>query len=116
MTKHRNIRPATRPDLEQFYGQFPWSFRAVTLEIDEEVLAVGGVYYDGGTTVAFSSMEDGTIEDNPMASARMVVETMKIISGRACIAIASDKFEQAPALLKRLGFEHMEEETYRWTP
>lgn len=108
------IRPATEADIRLFYGRAEWSFRALAAELDGEVLAVGGIYYDGPNIVAFSSVKPGANLEYPFTAARMTRKIMEIVDGRACFAIASQKFDTAPALLERLGFERIEDRVYRW--
>lgn len=106
--------PATRKDIEAFYGQgFKWTFRAVAARLGERTLGIGGVYYDGEYCIAFSSF-DPEINKYPVAKARGVMKIMEIVRDRDCFAITDERYPSAPHLLERLGFEHVEGRIYRW--
>ena len=40
------FRPATRADIEAFYPDFKQTFHAWVVEIQDDVLGVGGIFYD----------------------------------------------------------------------
>lgn len=114
---HPRIQPATRADIEAFYGpEFKWTFRALAAILDGETLGVGGIYYDGPLIVVFSSAKDGAIEKYPFTAARMAKKVMGLVNLRAvCMGQASDKYPGVP-LLERLGFKHVSGRVYKWNP
>ncbi len=106
--------PATRQDIEQFYGPgFKWTFRAYAARDEDQTLGVGGIYYDGEYIIVFSSFKP-EIEKYPLAKARGLKKIMEIVGDRECYAIADANFPSAPELLERIGFEHVEGRIFRW--
>lgn len=107
------LRPATRKDIEAFYGTVKWTFRAIVAELNGEVIGIGGVYYDGNKTVAFSSIKPELLRYK-VTLVRGLKKIMDIVGPRECIAIADPKIETAPQLLRRLGFEEIGGGYFRW--
>ena len=114
MKAHPKIRPAVRADLEKFYDEFPWTFRALAADLDGEVLAIGGIYYHKDHVIVFSHIKDDANEKYPFTAGRMTKMIMNMVAGKACVAVASEMIPGAPALLERLGFEHIEARIWRW--
>lgn len=114
MNRAPRIRPAVESDIRGFYKDGKWTFRAYAAELDGEVLAVGGFYYDGPHVVVFSSVKPGANEKYPFTAGRMVKKIMTLIEDMPCVALADDKFPDAPKLLERLGFEQVRGKAYRW--
>lgn len=113
MTKRPKFRPATRADIEHFYGpDFAVSFRASAVEVDGELLGVGGLYYTPHTAIGFAKYDD-KLAEFPLAKARGALEIMKHIQGRACMAIVDDKPESA-VVLEKLGWKHVEGKIWKW--
>lgn len=109
------FRPATGQDIKKFYPDLRHTFRAWVAEDETGVLGIGGVYYDGPYIIAFSRFEPG-LEKYPLGKARGLKKIMEIVKDRHCIAIADEKFRDAPGLLERIGFKHVEGRVYKWTP
>ena len=107
------FRPATRADIEAFYPNLTQTVRAWTVELNGEPLGVGGVYYQGDIAVAFSAFKP-ELDKWPMTKLRGLKKIMEIVGDRSCIAIADEKFPDAPKLLERIGFQHIEGRTYKW--
>lgn len=106
------LRPATRSDIIEFYGSVKWTFRAFAADLDGKVLAVGGIYYDGGNRVAFSSMrnEMRRFPVTIMKGAKLIMTLLD----KPTIAIANPTEPGAPRLLERLGFEPRGNGVYEW--
>ena len=115
-TPRPEIRPATEADIRRFYGSVKWTFRAFAAELDGEVLAVAGIYYDWPHVVAFSSVKPGANDRYKFTAGRMVMKVMELVRARTCYAVIGPSFPESGKLLERLGFEHVEGRIYRWTP
>ena len=114
MTHRIDFVPATRRDIEAFYGpEFRWTFRAWAAKLGDETLGVGGLYYTPEHVIAFSSFTP-KMKEFPLAMARGVKKIMAIVGNRPCYAIADENIPDAPKLLERIGFEHLEGRIYRW--
>lgn len=118
-----NLRPATRDDFIAFAGQPPAMLtRAYVAEQDDQVLAVGGVYYDSGVAFAFCEISDEmrAHRKSLMRGARLVMDAVVGKMTVPVYAICSRREANAPAFLARLGFEPAGMtglgELYRWQP
>jgi hypothetical protein len=101
------LRPATRDDLIALQGKLPeHTMRAHVAEVDGKVLAVGGVYYVNGTTVAFSYLADEIRghRKSIMRAAKFAMEKIAALPGPV-YALCSRDEATAPQFLARLGFE-----------
>lgn len=109
------FRPATGLDVKFFYPELKHTFRAWVAEDETGLLGIGGVYYDGNNTIAFSRYDE-EIEKYKLAKARGLKKIMEIVGKRSCLAIADPNIPGSEALLKRIGFKHIEGRVYKWTP
>lgn len=113
-SRHNPVfRPATKKDVEEFYPEASQTFHAYVVEINGEVLGIGGIYYIGNFLVAFAKNKP-ELDAYPFTKARGAKKIMNIIGDRYCIAFADTKIPEAPKLLERLGFQHVEGNTYQW--
>ena len=101
------IRKATQADAIAYYGSnAKCSFRGYVAELDGEIIAIGGVYYDNRMPIAFSEMRP------PMRKflkarargCRMLVKLFDEIGGKI-YAVACSTEPTAPYLLAKLGFK-----------
>lgn len=107
------IREATEADFRQFYGKIPWTFRAYVVEIDGQIMGIGGVYYDGESIIAFSSIRP-ELKRHKVTILKGARKVMGLVNGRACLAIASKDHAGSERLLEHLGFERVGDRVFRW--
>lgn len=104
------VRPATRQDLQRFFGDVPpMTMRAVVAEEDGEILGVAGVKRENGCLVAFSDAAADPAQHKRLA-VRMAREVLAMMRGRTVYAVSRTE----SALLPHMGFEHVEGEVWRW--
>lgn len=106
------FRPAKPADLAKFMDPVPYTVKAVVAEHDGEVLGVGGVYYQGMAVIAFSEFDPKMrrFATDMLRGARKIVEIVKSV--RAPVYAIPGPFASAPVLLKRFGFEPIEETNF----
>ena len=101
------FRPATRADALRYYGQTPVAtFRGFVAEENEEVIGIGGVYYDLGVPMVFTEMRP-EMERNKRAcarAARFMIEYTDSLDTPVVYAVADTNYQTAPGLLAKLGF------------
>lgn len=101
------IRPATAADLAAFYpGRAMPSFRGVAVELDGEVVGIGGVCYQKGRPVAASDIR-GALRKHKrtlVKVSRMLANLYDQIGGTV-YAVACPTEPTAPYLLAKLGFK-----------
>lgn len=95
------IRPATTKDLERFGGALPYSARVIAGELDGETVAIGGVYYDRGRPVVFSSRCADLTARQIVRGARAIMA----LAGRGPIFAIQEATEAAARTLRHFGFE-----------
>ena len=108
-----NFRPATAQDIRFFYPELRFTFRAWVAEDETGLLGIGGVYYDGNNTVAFSRYDE-EINKYRLAKAQGLKKIMEIVGDRSCLAIADPNIPGSENLLERVGFKHIEGRVYKW--
>lgn len=107
MTNEVIFREATLGDALKFYGNYPPSrFRGIVVEKDNELLAVMGVYYVQGYTVAFSDLSDSVRKHKKIIAKGVrfmceYLDSLKI----PVYALASKCERTAPYLLAKCGFK-----------
>ncbi len=109
------IKPATRADLEAFYGEhLDRTVYAYVGEKDGEVLGLGGYYLNGDSIVMFSDIKpDG--RDKKMTIVRIIKIIMKAAKKYRLpiLAVPDPDYERSCEMLLRLGFENFGG-TYIW--
>lgn len=103
-------RPATRADLEALgMDAMPVRVRALTIENDGEVLAVGGIVMDmpAGSTTAFCNLAKSA---KPFGlslhkAAKAMYEEIKRIGIKRIVATVDPENPAAVRWVKRFGFE-----------
>lgn len=116
------IRKATASDVAFFYGieSMPKaSMKAIVIEVDGEVKAIGGVSFTNGGPVAFMNMRDGA-DKHPILIMKAVKEIKKNIYSQfrsPIYAIRDSSLDTSDRFLRRLGFLPIENsEVYQWLP
>lgn len=97
------FRPATAEDAEAFYGQRPlFSFKGYAADYHGDVVGLGGIYYHGGTPVAFTDMAAPMRRDKRACAraCRMLTEYFDEL-GHPVYAVPEPA---SAALLRKLGF------------
>ena len=107
-----NSRPATKADIETFFGKAPpFSVRARVLERGGEVVGVAGYYMAGGFAIVFSDIKGKIPSMTIWREAVALLESLKV----PAICVAQEGSEK---LLERLGWKHASSsengEVYTW--
>lgn len=101
-------RDAVAGDILSFYGRTaPQTLRARVLERDGEVIGIAGYYVLNGHALVFSDNREGIPKMTIWREAVKFMADLKL----PAICLAS---EDSGAFLKRLGWRHVEGETYQW--
>lgn len=115
------IKPATRHDIEAFYGrQMRDTCRAWSAFYDGRLVCIAGVAIRRTIMVVFMEMrlEEDVPKKLVWRSALHIWEKIKALDYPVMYAIAEPNLTTAPAFLKRLGFDHIESsargDIYRW--
>lgn len=114
------IRPATPADVEAWYGKPQRrSFRGIVGTVDDEVVAIGGVYREQGFVVGIAGLKP-SVRHRKKDAVRFAREGLKILQDyRIVVAFADSNEPTADGLIKHLGFEHhgstIAGEMYLWT-
>ena len=101
------LRSATYKDAVSFYGGTPpFSFKGFAAELDGEVVALGGVYYQAGAAIAFSDLKPAIRKHKRfmVMACKMLVNMFDELD-TPVFAVASSNEPTAPYLLIRLGFK-----------
>jgi N-acetylglutamate synthase-like GNAT family acetyltransferase len=113
------IRPSTPEDIRHVIGEpLPWRVRALTGEIAGRVIAVGGLtWLPGGTIAAFAALTDEARKYKVSlhrAGLRLMREAKE--SGiKSVVASADSGSDPALRWLLRLGFKPVESDNERTT-
>jgi len=115
------IKPATRHDIKEFYGDtMRESCRAWSAFYDGKLAAIGGVSITRNLMLVFMEMRlESEVPDITIwRSALHIWEKIRKLNYPIMYAVADPNLSTAPAFLERLGFEHVESsargEIYRW--
>jgi len=115
------IRPATRQDIKEFYGNtMRDSCRAWSGFYDGKLVCVAGVAITRNLMLVFMEMrsDDDVPDITVWRGALEIWSKIQDLGYSVLYAVADPKLETAPAFLSRLGFEHIESsvrgEIYRW--
>lgn len=116
------IRYATSADLDRYYAgraRPSPTMRAIVGEKDGKILGLAALVYWAGHTTAISDMQDEALQ-HPVAimkAAKLFAELLNKY-GSGAIAVASRKYPNAPAFLRRVGFTYVGDiedgEVYQW--
>jgi hypothetical protein len=115
-------RAATAADLAAFYGApIPHTVQAMVVEADGTPLAIIGLVRSHGQLTLFS---DYRPEFRPYMRKIATMRALKRVTGwmqeraRVVFAISDRNEPESPALLERLGFEHIDSgptgDIYQW--
>ena len=107
MSSSVTFRPATAKDAFRYAGKIPpFSFRGYVAELDDEIVGIGGVYYQDGVPIAFSEMRPAMrLHRKAIAKAcRMLMQFLNQLGGPV-YAVACPTEATAPYLLAKLGFK-----------
>lgn len=101
------IRQATPADVKHFGTRVAeFSFRGYVIEYEGAPIAIGGIYYQDGTPVAFSDLKPEVRRyKKTMVRACKMLLTLFDNAGAPVYAIANQKEPTAPYLLAKLGFK-----------
>ncbi len=108
------IRFATAADFATFDELPGPTVRAVAVEVDGEVKAIGGIAYLPGRNLAFMQSKDGIL---PLSLMRATKKAMAEILATTKQPIMAERDESIPSsgrYLEHLGFEHMRDNLYTW--
>jgi hypothetical protein len=116
MTNEVRIRYATASDVARYYqGPVAHTVKAVVMEVEQEVLAIGGVAYLRGMTLAFMEMLPGA-ERYPVslmkASRRAARELFTGI--KPLLALCDDRLLTSEKYLQHMGFAPLRDDYYIW--
>jgi hypothetical protein len=114
------LRPATLADVMRFYGEPQQvTLQAVVMEVEGEIVGIGGLAYDGDKLRAFGDLKPAAFEHkHTIARAARMIAGM---AGRACgpvFTAADPQYAESPKLLRRLGFKPFghdgDKEVFKW--
>lgn len=112
------VRPATREDMIAYYGDVGRAptIQALCLEVDGEILGIGGVEYARGVITGFVDIEpEGRAHKAAIHRAALRFMQMMRQKGVKWITIRRDLDEpRAPHWLERLGFKPVDDEGIFW--
>lgn len=104
------IRPATRSDIMAFYGRLPeGSARAWVLDIGGKVSGVAGYRVAGDVLLVFSDVAEGVPKMTIWRKAREFMASLTRLT-------YCEGSEQSGPFLKRLGWEPIGDNIYRYDP
>jgi hypothetical protein len=108
-------RPATREDLQRWFGHVPASMRALVMEHEGEVVGVAGVALMADHLQAFAAESD-KVRSHKMAKGRMAMDFAKLLASvnGPVFALCSQTEPTAPGLLAHLGFRPHSERMWRY--
>lgn len=113
------IRPATSEDIEKFSPERNKpSIRALCIERDGEILALGGVARMGGRWFAFSDIAPEARQYRVMIArgAIRIFESLRRDGFKTVYAQRDDAEPMADKWMRSLGFKHMRSGFYKWQP
>jgi hypothetical protein len=110
--KRVELRPASRQDLIDFYGEPPaFTMRAIVAVLDHKPIGVAGVVVTQECAAIFSDLSDDmrAYKKSILKGAFAIMNMARELH----MPICATGFEAtSPALLKRLGFESLGEGVY----
>lgn len=107
-------RFATESDLRQFYGELPrQTVRAVVILLDNEPAGVIGLARDASCEKLFSEHKPEMQQHlRRFEVLRAIKLAMTLVESSKCDVYAVR--EEGTDVLLRLGFEHVEDDIYKW--
>lgn len=109
-----SIRFATYADFAQFDEPPRPTVRAVAVEVDGSVVAIGGVAYLPGRNLAFMQAKTGAPSLSIMRASRKAMIEILSKTKPPIIAERDVTIESSERYLLHLGFEHMHDNLYLW--
>lgn len=115
------IRVAKRKDFLRYYGTpAPKTFTAMVGERGGEIVAIGGVFYDGGTAMGFLDAKERPALSLHRTAVKFM-KTMKAVGEPAIYTACEDTIPRAADWLLRLGFKMTPDTVdgqriWRWKP
>lgn len=108
------VRPATRSDIDAFYGvAVRDTIRAWVGVVDGEVAAIGGIRYAGGMVVAFGDFND-VVRGSPVTLFRSCLRALSTINPSVPVyAGPAPEVPAATRFLVALGFHKVTEDLWR---
>jgi hypothetical protein len=111
-------RFATAADISRYYEGRPHpTLRAVVVTLNEEPAAVVGLANEGLHAKFFSEYKPEFaphLKSMPALRALKLAMTFVTASRLPVVAVADDEEPDSHRILTRLGFEHEDEDQYRW--
>jgi hypothetical protein len=105
-------RFATESDLRRFYGELPrQTIRAVVVLLNDEPAGVIGLARDVGCERLFSNSKPA-LDLRRFEVLRAIKLAMTLVESSRCDVYAVR--EEGTDILLRLGFEHVEDDIYKW--
>lgn len=101
-----NIRYAKREDIASWYKKVPGTMKAIVLEVDGEVIGLGGVMRRNNQLMAFMEMKDGA-QSHPVSLVRAAGKAIReiIVHYKVPVyAAVDDEWKSAPRFLAYCGF------------
>jgi hypothetical protein len=101
-----NIRYAIRGDIASWYEKVPGTMRAIVLEIDGEIMGLGGVMRRNNQLMAFMEMKDNAPKF-PVSVVRAAHKAIKEIISSYNVpvyAAVDEEWKTAPRFLEYCGF------------
>ena len=107
-------RFASTADIEQYYGERPReSLRAVAIVVDGEPAAIIGMAIERGRMRAFSEYKPALephLKSMPVLRAIKAAQQMFAQTSMPIVAVR----EGGSVILERIGFDHVDGDTYLW--
>lgn len=112
------VRPASSQDFLALGEALPMTARAIAVEVDGKLVAVGGFYLREGSTIIFARIDEAHRKSpgfgrRLLRCARAVMKDA-IDMGLPIAAAADQDIPGADRLLERLGFKQAYKEVYQW--
>lgn len=108
------VRYATAEDVRRYpfkEGPQTQSMRAVVIEEDGELKAIGGAYSVGHALYIFSEIEPGYCNGRAIVKAAKML--MGLVKGMPLVAVQNTDLESSGRFLAHLGFKHEEGSLWR---
>lgn len=96
------FRPLTIDDYLSFYSNVPFSVKGIAAEIDGELVGIGGLYYEKGKRIVFSSFCDRLTKREIVKGARAIMELAAEVKGP--VYAVAEGGERAERTLAHFGF------------
>jgi hypothetical protein len=111
------IRFATAADVERYYnGPQARTIRAVVVESEGDVIAIGGVAYMGNYGLAFMEMQPGA-ETKKLSIIKATKKAMRELCAKCAPPLIAQQDETLPTserYLRHFGFKPLYDDYYIW--